>query len=1007
MFFISVDSTESENCQWELSKAFDYKKRIIPIVCREGYSYKTLQKIGLSSINYVSFLREESDFCKPLNQLLEALATNLEDVKIYNRLLNKAHEWLESERADWRLIPHQELLDIQHWLQARQVENVNDQRELQRLLPLQEEYMYASQQQYLISQQQQNLEKLALQRKRQSLYLSSVIFASLGLAFWLLTATFSEIRALVKSLDEVKELDALAIGLQTGKRITTSDFLVRFLRPDLRSKATTAIHRTALRLREINRLNEHDGEVLSVEFSPDAQQMISIGSDEALRWWKFHDTHVEQSKTHGDSIITAAYSSDGSRIAAGNESGVISLWTSDGEISKQLQPIHSGVVSQVLFSPGSQHLLSAGADGKIFLWTQKDAFEKPQMIIHSNNEPIAVVAFSPNSQYFASADFRGQVKLWSLEGELLKTFQYKGSRLPNIDESSDDTRIFTMQFSLDSAFDDIGIFTMQFSPDISLLAFAGASGVIQVEDLSNETTQWLADHDAAVYQIMFSSDGFTLASASADATVKLWKSRYTTNNWQLTHTLRGHVGAIYRFGFGPQDDVLATGGADGIVRLWLTDEGTLIDSFEGHQDIISSLAFSPKPTLGYQSVLASSSIDGDIRLWNIESPIQPLPHANRVFDVAFRPDGRVVASSGINTIRLWRREKATLRSHIEFGKSSQVYALDYSPSDGNLLVAGDSQGQIKLWQPELDTKSPKQVIQDAHLTQHGDEIPGKTTGVLDISFSPNGVWMASGGADKTLKLWRVENNQLRRYLTINTSNDITGVAFSRDSKLLAMSSRADTDVVSRGITVWDMPTAPTGQEPSQRFKTNQGHEGSVLTVAINPVNSDQIASGGADGRINLWNASGKLIRTLNEHTDPVTQVAFSEDGLFLASSSNDGTVRLWTAKGDLISVLERHDRAVSSVEFGPGAGELLASSSFDTDVLLWNLWDLSDVGMTVHNQNQKILTMLIAKGCEAAEKYLATRLQQQAHEKYRPEMSTTEQESFKELEEIYKFCSQR
>ena len=829
--------------------------------------------------------------------------------------------------------------------------------------------------------------------------------------------------------------------------------------------------------------------VLSVEFSPDAQQMVSIGSDEALRWWNFHDTHVEPSKVHTDSILTAAYSSDGKSIAAGNEDGDVMLWISDGEAFKeydlnlmslenpdklpsqgsellivakindfyhvrvfdingeivldksnnefssnlvltqeiesafntitrgetldietkkdliqkvtlslgtpsfkQLEQTHEKSVNQVLFSPGSQYLLSAGEDGKIFLWTQEDNFEKPAVITHSADEPISVVAFSPRSRYFASADFQGQVKLWNLEGKLIKTFQHEKLRLFNIDPLSDDTSIFTMQFS----------------PDGSLLAFAGASGVIQVENLRDGTTQWLADHDDSIYQIAFSSDGFTLASASADATVKLWKKSENGQDKQLAHTLRGHQGPIYRLRFGPQDDVVATGGADGIIRLWLTDKGTLIDSFEGHKDIISSLAFSPKPTLGYQLALASSSNDGDIRLWNIESPIQPLPHNNRVFDVAFRPDGRVVASSGINTIRLWREEEATLRSHIEFGKSSEVYALDYSLPDGNLLVAGDSQGQIKLWQPELDTKIPRQVIQEAHPTQEGDDTLGKK-GVLDLSFSPSGVWLASGGADRTLKLWRVENNQLLRYLTINTSNDITGVAFSHDSRLLAMSSRADTDVTSRGITVWDMPVESEGQvEPSQRFKTDQGHEGSVLTVAINPKNSDQIASGGVDGKINLWNASGKLIRTLNEHTDPVTQVAFSQDGLFLASSSNDGTVRLWTAKGDLISVLERHERAVSSLEFGPDNGELLASSSFDTDVLLWTLWDLSNVGMTVHNQNQKILTMLISKGCESAEKYLTTRQKQQANKQHRPEeISTTEQESLKELQKIHKFCSQR
>ena len=194
--------------------------------------------------------------------------------------------------------------------------------------------------------------------------------------------------------------------------------------------------------------------------------------------------------------------------------------------------------------------------------------------------------------------------------------------------------------------------------------------------------------------------------------------------------------------------------------------------------------------------------------------------------------------------------------------------------------------------------------------------------------------------------------------------------------------------------------------PIRRFRTAEGHEGTVATVAINPQDSDVIASGGVDGKVNLWTASGELIKTLDAHSEPITQVAFSEDGLFLASSSNDGTIILWTSQGSLVSVLERHERAVSSVEFGPGrnSGEVLISASFDADVLLWKLWDLSNVGMTVKNQNQKILKMLVLEGCNAVGPFLETHQRRQTDGAISQELNASEQESLREIQDIKDFC---
>ena len=992
IFVICPESLRSKNCQWEFEKAKKYKKRIIPIVSDSEYNRDIFRAMGFASVQYVSFVREDQSFSQSLRQLLDALRENLDDLKIYRRLLIKSYDWSERERADGFLMSRDEHKEIQHWHKQRQLIQNNDNREIEPLLSRQKEFIRASQR-YLDSQ-----------RQRQGLALSLVLAIALGLAGLLVGKTLGEIRALVRSLDDLQGLDALMTGLKASKRVKYTDLFVKSLRPGLRAKATTALHRTTLNLREINRLEGHNGKTFSVAFSPDGQNMVSVGADNHVRFWPLdrpaqqgtvsgdEDVNAHQCKPdkgipptafHEQPVVTAAYSSDGQTIATGDRDGVIKLWNCSGLLQKTLSQQHQGSINRVAFSPGSQYLASTGLDGQVFLWTREDGFSELIKLEYEGDKPFSTLAFSPNGRFLAAATFEGQVYLWTIRGKLLQTFQYQGTAPAN----------FVSVFKGDS------IFTMRFSPDSSLLAFAGSKGLIQVQDLKQKTVRLLSDHDGGVYQLAFSSDGATLASASEDGTIKLWELRRDRGD-ELVHTLRGHQGPVYRVSFGPRDDVLATGGADGIVRLWLRDKGVQIEAFEGHEDEISSLEFSPKPTLGYESVLVSASDDGEIRLWNIDSPIHPFPHNSHVFDVTFRPDGRVIASGGVHNVRLWRSD-GTLRSHIAFDKASDIQTreykandvktVDYSP-DGRLLAAGGSEGQIKVWEPEVNTAEPIQILA-AHLDGQG---------VIDLKFSPNGKWLASGGGDRTLKLWQVKQESLDLYDTLKRLNEVTAVAFSRDSQLLVTATKADSDIGERGISIWSIPGAGRDSlKPKLNIETDLAHEGSVLTVAMQQQHPQMIASGGVDGKINLWDVSGNLLQTLDAHSDPVTNVAFSEDGLFLASSSSDGTVRVWTSQGDLISELERHSRAVSSVEFGPGSGELLASSSLDEDVLLWELWDLSRVELTRQNQNSEILRMLIASGCEAAVTFLTTH---HPERKAASEISEAKQETLTEINEVNHFC---
>ncbi len=219
-------------------------------------------------------------------------------------------------------------------------------------------------------------------------------------------------------------------------------------------------------------------------------------------------------------------------------------------------------------------------------------------------------------------------------------------------------------------------------------------------------------------------------------------------------------------------------------------------------------------------------------------------------------------------------------------------------------------------------KIPQEVRFDGQPKELVAVLQGHSGPVRGLAFSPAGSRLLSGGGDKTMRWWDVENGRELSRFRGHTSTVWT-VALSGDGQ--ALSGSDDTFV-----RLWDVAS---GQEV-RRF---EGHTHNILSVAFSPDRRQALSSGG-DHTLRLWDLqSGGEIRRLVGHGSWVTCLDFSPDGRRALSSSADKTIRLWDVQsGQELRRLEGHTDWVNSVAFSPDGRQGLSGSK-DRTVRLWDL----------------------------------------------------------------------
>jgi platelet-activating factor acetylhydrolase IB subunit alpha len=293
-----------------------------------------------------------------------------------------------------------------------------------------------------------------------------------------------------------------------------------------------------------------------------------------------------------------------------------------------------------------------------------------------------------------------------------------------------------------------------FHPVFSILASASEDATIKVWDYeTGDYERTLKGHTDSVQDIAFDHTGKWLASCSADMLVKLWDFQ----GYECVRTMHGHDHNVSSVTFMPNGDFLLSSSRDKTIKMWELATGYCIKTFVGHREWVRMVRVSIDGTL-----IASCSNDQTVRVWVVASgdcKVELRDHDHVVECVAWAPETAVC--------------------HINEAAGIEGKKVQHA---GPFLASGSRDKTVKIW----DTATGLCLF----------TLIGHDNWVRGIVFHPSGKFALSASDDKTLRIWDLKNK--RNSKTIDAHQHfVTSLDFHKTSPYVVTGS------VDQMVKVWE------------------------------------------------------------------------------------------------------------------------------------------------------------------------------------------------------------
>ncbi|MFP6766373.1 MAG: WD40 repeat domain-containing protein, partial [Planctomycetaceae bacterium] len=706
----------------------------------------------------------------------------------------------------------------------------------------------------------------------------------------------------------------------------------------------------------------HNGSVRSLVLADGDTIILTASKDYQIKQWniaQYAEVRVLHSHVldeHGDEVLSARFSHDGSRIVTASKDRSALTWNSaTGKRLTQFAEGHQFLTSSAVMFPNGKWIATAAADNSVRVW---DLDSATQFFFLEPTGRAAALAVSSDNKWLLTGS----------EATKVDDIVRYGAKVWNVD-----TQELAFQLTGDTPNGYRGhlneVSAVAFSADGQLALTGDVRGRVILWDLKTKSIKYDLDGHSPRFRISavaFLSDGSRALTASFDRTVAQWDLQ---TGQEISDAILRHDDAVTDLKVRRGDRQAVTTSRDGWVRVW--DLAAVKQPVAAHRmefaDQPRSVSISDDETRAVISVVAMDPVEADKK--PVESDKKPVDRPNYLSVIQL--DGRDKAVANV-TVPLVQERTVPLESQRQLGAAvftpgigdSRVVVLGgaearlldletgmeektFSPlgvvasasfsTDGKWLVTASWDSTARIWNAETGTDIRKLAGPNGH---QGD--------VRSAVFSPepDSRYVLTAGEDGRVIVWERKTGEIRMVITGHDSA-ATGAAFSADGNQILTSSTDGTARLWNVSGLWEAGAA--GMVAATQQRSLEGHKGEVLSATFS-ADSSRIVTTGEDTLAIVWDtASGKQLYRLSGHTAEVTAAAFSQSGDRIVTASNDNTVKVWdtrkqpeavdadtggdTARKEILT-LDGHSREVTSVVFSPD-GRYILTAGVDGKAILW------------------------------------------------------------------------